>query len=178
MSRNPLEWLSETLLSVTVIPILVMMVHVTLDVALKYLVNTPIQGTLEITAYYYMVSAVVLPMAFVELTRQSIAVDLFYQMMGPRLQVAVTFFVLLLSAVGYGGLAWISFPDALEAFAKREIVMGTINIYIWPSRFLLPIALFVTMLVCLRHAWRVLTDASARAQLTSIHGVDTDSEVH
>ena len=178
MKRNPLEWLSEVLLSVTAIPVLAMMVHVTLDVTLKYLINTPIQGTLEITAYYYMVSIVVLPMAFVKLTRQSIAVDLFYQMMPFAGQVATTAIVLLICAAGYGGLAYISWPDALEAFEKREIVMGTVNIYIWPARFLLPGALAVTTVVCLYHLIRLLISAEARKQLTAIHQVDPETEVH
>lgn len=178
MNRNPLAWLSEALLSVTAIPVLAMMVHVTLDVTLKYVVNTPIQGTLEITAYYYMVSIVVLPMAFVELTRQSIAVDLFYQMMPDSAQFVTTVIVLLLSAAGYGGLAYISWPDALEAFEKREIVMGTVNIYIWPARFLLPGALMMATLVCLHHLFRLFTDAEARRELTAIHQIDPETEVH
>lgn len=177
MNRNPLQWLSEALLTVTALPVLAMMVHVTLDVALKYIINTPIQGTLEVTAYYYMVSIVVLPMAFVEWTRQSIAVDLFYQMMPPPAQVGVTAVVLLVSALGYGGLAYISWPDALESFAKKEIVMGTVNIYIWPARFLLPGALFAAMMVCLFYLYKLFTDATLRAQLTAIHQIDPDTEV-
>lgn len=177
MNRNPLEWLSQALLTVTVFPVLAMMVHVTLDVVLKYTISMPIQGTLEITAYYYMVSIVVLPMAFVELTRQSIAVDLFYQMMPGSLKIATTAFVLIVCALGYGGLAFVAWPDALEALAKHEIVMGTVNIYIWPARFLLPFALFMAMLVCLYHLFKLATDAEARAQLTAIHQIDPNTEV-
>lgn len=178
MKRNPLERVSEILLSVTAIPVLAMMVHVTLDVSLKYIINTPIQGTLEITAYYYMVSIVVLPMAFVELTRQSIAVDLFYQMMPQTMQIVVTAFVLLISAAGYGGLAWISIPEALASFEKNEIVMGTVNIYIWPSRFLMPAALMLAALVCFYHFIRLLINEQARNDLIAIHQVDAETEVH
>jgi TRAP-type C4-dicarboxylate transport system permease small subunit len=178
MKRKPLEWLSETMLTVTSIPVLAMMVHVTLDVALKYLFSFPIQGTLEITAYYYMVSVVVLPMAFIELTRQSIAVDLFYQMMSPKVQTVVTGLVLFVSALGYGSLAWIAVPDAFESFEKREIVMGTVNIYIWPSRFLLPAALAVATLVCLVHLWRLITDPKARFALIAIQQPDPETEAN
>lgn len=178
MARNPLVWLSETLLTITAIPILVMMIHVTLDVSLKYLINFPIQGTLEINAYYYMVSIVVLPMAFVELTRQSIAVDLFYQMMPRGMQIWVTGLVLLICALGYGGLATIAWPDAIEAYEKREIVMGTVNIYIWPSRFLLPIMLFITALVCVMHIWRLATNAELREQLIAVDLPDPDTEAN
>ena len=178
MTRNPLDWLAETLLTITAIPVLAMMVHVTLDVFLKYTFSTPIQGTLEITAYYYIVSIIVLPMAYIELKRQSIAVDLFYQMMGTRTQIVVTGFVLIVSALGYCGLAWISFPDALQSFAKKEIVMGTVNIYIWPSRFLMPAALLTAGFVCLYHLVRLVVSPAARAELTAIHEVDPDSVVH
>lgn len=178
MNRNLLSWLSEALLTVTAIPVLAMMAHVTLDVALKYLINSPIQGTLEITAYYYMLSIVVMPMAFVELTRQSIAVDLFYQMMPNSVQIVTTGIVLLLSTAGYGGLAYISWPDALEAFEKREIVMGTVNIFIWPARFLMPAALAVAAVVCFVHFLRLWTSAEARERLTAIHQIDPDTEVH
>jgi len=174
MRRNPLEWLSEALLTVAAIPVLAMMVHITLDVTLKYTLSTPIQGTLDITSYYYMVSVVVLPMAFVELTRQSIAVDLFYLMMPFRLRVATAGFVLLLSAAGYGGLAAISLPDALRAYHLKEIVAGTINVYVWPMRFILPIALVVTAAVCLMLFYRLLTNSEARKQLTTEHAIDPD----
>ena len=178
MKQNPLAWLSEALLTVTVIPVLAMMVHVTLDVVLKYTISTPIQGTLEISAYYYMVSIVVLPMAFVELTRQSIAVDLFYQMLPVKAQVVTTCIVLAISASGYGGVAFIAWPDAFEAYEKSEIVMGTVNIIIWPSRFLLPASLSVATLVCLYHLVRVILSAQARAELTAIHEVDPETEVN
>ncbi|MBF9032640.1 TRAP transporter small permease subunit [Rhodobacterales bacterium HKCCE2091] len=177
MRRNPLVWVSDVLLTVTAIPVLVMMVHVTLDVTLKYIGFRPIQGTLEITANYYMVAIVVLPMAFIEWSRQSIAVDLFYQMMSYRVQVGVTFLVLMLCALTYGGLACISWPDAVESFERREIAMGSSNIYIWPSRFLLPIALGITTLICLLHAVRLLVNPEARVALTAIHAPDPEAEV-
>ncbi len=176
MKQRPLSKLSEVLLSVTAIPVLAMMVHVTLDVTLKYLINTPIQGTLEITAYYYMVSIVVFPMAFVELTRQSIAVDLFYKLMPRKAQIVLTAFVLLFSALGYGGLGVISWPEAISSFEKREIVMGSVNIFIWPSRFLLPLSLWVAMAVCLAHLYRLFTDEEAREQLIAIHQEDPGKE--
>lgn len=176
MKKNPLEWLSEVLLNLTAIPLLAMMVHVTLDVVLKYTINMPIQGTLEITAYYYMVSVVVLPLALIEMTRQSIAVELFYQMMPPGLQVVVVGFVLLISAATYAGLAWISIPDALRAYEMREIVMGTVNIYIWPMRFVLPAGLILTAGICVMLFIRLLVSAEARRDLTAIHVPDPDAE--
>lgn len=177
MKRNPLEWLSEILLTATAIPILLMMVHITLDVVLKYTMSMPIQGTLEISAYYYMVAIVVLPMASVELARQSIAVDLFYVMLPYRAKVATTGFVLMISAAAYGGLALISGEDAIVAFEKREAVMGTVRIAIWPARLLLPCAFLTSFLVCVYYFIRLCTSSQIRRELTDIHQVDPETEV-
>lgn len=176
MKKNPLEWLSEALLTITAIPVLIMMINVTLDVVLKYTINFAIQGTLEVTAYYYMVSIVLLPLGFVELTRQSIAVDLFYQMFPRKVQIAVMFFVLIVCALGYGGLGYISWFDALEAFEKKQIAMGSVNIYVWPTRFLMPFGMGITTLVCLMHAYRLVTNPAEREKLIAIHIEDAEAE--
>lgn len=174
MRRDPLEWLSEVLLTITAIPILVMMVHVTADVLMKYFLHSPLPGTLEIVSYYYMVAVVVLPAAFVEFTRQSIAVELFYQMMPRWLQGACIVAVLLGSALTYGGLAWVTWPEALRSFRINEIVMGPVNVVIWPARFLMPIAMFVTALVCVWHLVRFFISSEAREELIRVDMPDPD----
>ena len=58
--------------------IFLMMANVTLDVFLKFVWNLPIQGTVEISSYYYMVSIVMLPMALVELDDEHVSVDLLF----------------------------------------------------------------------------------------------------
>lgn len=174
MQRDPLRWLSEALLTITAIPILVMMVHVTADVLMKYFLRSPLPGTLEIVSYYYMVAVVVLPAAFVELTRQAIAVDLFYQMMPRWLQAGCVVVVLLGSALTYGGLAWVTWPEALRSYRINEIVMGPVDVVIWPARFLMPIAMFVTALVCLWLLVRFFTNSDARAELIRVDMPDPD----
>lgn len=174
MQQNPIKWLSESLLTITTIPILVMMVHVTADVLLKYLFRSPIPGTLEVVSYYYMVAIVVLPAAFVELTRQSIAVDLFYQLMPLWMQSLCVVVILVGSAAAYGGLAWITWPDALHSFAMNEVVMGPVDVVIWPARFLLPVTMFVTSIVCVWHLYRFFTNPEARADLVRVEMPDAD----
>ena len=90
-----LEWFTDRLVSLASLFLLVMMLHVCADVALKYLMSRPIEGTLEIVSYYYMVAAVFLPLAFVELTRSAVAVDLFFIMMPRAMKIACMGLVLL-----------------------------------------------------------------------------------
>lgn len=163
------DWLSNRLMDISGLLLLVMMLHVVLDVFMKYVFNQPVPGTLEVVSYYYMVGAVFLPIAFVELARGSVAVDLFYIMMGPRVKIACMAFVLLACAVIYGGLAWSTYGDAMRSLSTGEVVMGPVTVVVWPSRFVLPLSFGLGALICLFHLTKLLFDRSAAAALTDTH---------
>lgn len=161
----PLAWLSNLLLELAGALLLVMMVHVCADVGMKYFFRQPIQGTLEIVSYYYMVGAVFLPVAFVELTRGAVSVDLFFNMMPRPVQVACMVLVLVACAGAYGLVAAITWGDALRGYARGEVVMGPISVVIWPSRFVLPASFALGAFVCAIHALRLILSRQARAAL-------------
>ena len=71
--------ISDILLSISIVCLILMMGHVVLDVFMKITFNSPIIGTLETVSYYYMVGAVFLPLAAVELKKENVHVDLFIQ---------------------------------------------------------------------------------------------------
>jgi TRAP-type C4-dicarboxylate transport system permease small subunit len=165
MGRKPIAWLSNRLLDISALLLLGMMLHVCADVAMKYLFNRPIQGTLEIVSYYYMVWAVFLPLALVELTRGAVSVELFFNMFPRPMQILCIALVLVLCAAAYAGLARITWLDALRSWNRNEVVMGPVTVVIWPSRFVLPISFALAGLVCLWHFLRLLLSAQARAEL-------------
>ena len=68
---------SNILLAISIVCLIFMMGHVVLDVFMKITFNSPIIGTLETVSYYYMVGAVFLPLAVVELKKENVHVDLF-----------------------------------------------------------------------------------------------------
>ncbi|APZ55241.1 TRAP transporter small permease [Salipiger abyssi] len=148
--------------------LLAMALHVCLDVAMKYFLNKPIPGTAEIVARYYMLAAVFLPLAFVELRNSGIAVDLFYNMFAPRWRRAMV----ALSYVGqmsfFSLLAYQSSLDALKSYDKQEYIDGQIVVYIWPATFFLPIGLWLVAAMSLlrlaqtliRSDWEVVTTHS------------------
>ena len=158
-------WLSDRLLDLAGIVLFLMMVHVASDVAGRYFLNSPIPGTLEIVSYYYMVPAVFLPLATIELTRGSIAVDLFFMMMSDPMKRASVFLVLVLSTVVYAGLAYVTAGDALRSFSRSEVVMGPVTILVWPTRVILPLSFALGGLVSLWHLLRFIALPEARAEL-------------
>lgn len=156
MKKRLVTWLPDRLTDLAGLLLLLMMLNITADVVLKATLNSPIQGTLEITAYYYMVGSVLFPLALVELTRSSIAADVFYNLMPPRLQLVLMVAILILCICAYCVLARITWSDAVRAFGRSEVSMGGVGMPIWPSRFILPLSFAMAAMVCLRNVLKLL----------------------
>lgn len=131
------EILAKVKMALASVFLILMMVHVGADVLLKFILNKPIMGTLETVSYYYMVSLVFLPLAFVELRQEHVAVDLFFQMFPSGVKVAVYTFGCLIAIGYYGVFCYQTTLDALKATAERETVMANFLFYVWPSRWAL-----------------------------------------
>ncbi len=133
-----------------------MMVHVTADVILKYLLNAPIIGTLETVSYYYMVSIVFLPLAMIELRQEHVVVDLLFRRFSKTVQIALYVFGSVLALVYFGMLTFQTLLDALKAVAEKETVMANFLFYVWPSRWGLPIGMGSLMLAIALNAVKVI----------------------
>lgn len=154
---------------------LAMMVHITADVALKYLLNQGVPATLEIVSTYYMVATVFLPIAALELSKSSIAVDVVYQYLPRPLQFVCMVVVYLTSVIVYLTLAWNSWGDALRAFRVGEVMMGGVSaVSVWPSRFVMPISLLVAGAVCLWHLILLFVSKEARDTLMLLQGPEVE----
>ena len=138
--------------------IVLMMIHVTLDVMMKYFFNAPIEGTIETVSYYYMVSIVFLPLALVELRSEHIYVDLFVRRFSDRSQMWIYLFGCLAGIVYFGGMTYQTFIDAIKATAQQETVMSNYLFYVWPSRWALPVGMLTIVLalaINMARAWQL-----------------------
>lgn len=136
--------------------LVLMMLHVTADVAMKYFFNAPIIGTLETVSYYYMVSVVFLPLAMIELRQEHVVVDLIFGKFPKRLQIAVYLFGAALALIYFGMMTYQTLIDAIKATSDRETVMANFLFYVWPSRWGLPIGLGSLMLAIALNAVKVI----------------------
>ncbi|MDX5360027.1 MAG: TRAP transporter small permease [Alphaproteobacteria bacterium] len=132
-----------------------MTVHVVADVTARVVFNSPIPGTLEIVAFYYMVAAIVFPAGYLERRDEHITVELFYGRLSPFGQRVCYVFSGLLTSVFFSIFAYQSWLDALKATATREMVMGAAQIEIWPARYVLPVSFALLVLVALLNVARV-----------------------
>ncbi len=141
MSAKLITFTSRLFMFISSIFLVLMMVHVTVDVLMKYFFNSPIEGTFETVTYYYMISVVFLPLAMVELSNEHIYVDLFVRRFTNKIQQGVYIFACLTGIVYFSIMTFQTFIDALKATAERETVMSNYLFYVWPSRWALPIGM-------------------------------------
>ena len=144
-----LGWLAGVLLVFGTIALVLMSLHVVGDVGGRLLFNKPLYGTTEIVSFYYMVAAVCLPLAYMELRDEHITVEVVYLKLPAWLRRAVFVFSTLATAAFFALFAYQSWFDSLRAMESGEMVMGAALIEIWPSRFFLPISFAVVVVAAL-----------------------------
>ena len=138
------------------IAILLIMFHVVVDVAMREIVASPLDGTIEIVSFYDMVAVTFLPLAYVAHHEGHIHVELFTRGLPPR---ALALLEAVLGAACFAFTVWLvreTWIAALESQASGEMWETSDDlITIWPSRFLLPAGVF---LMGVYMAFRIVDD--------------------
>ncbi|OCX63796.1 C4-dicarboxylate ABC transporter permease [Thioclava sp. SK-1] len=137
--QSLIHWINRAIMMFACLFMLLMMGHITADVALRFFFNGRLIGTLEIVSYYYMVVIVFLSLGYVELRGEHIRVDLFAQMMPHAVQLGLYVFACTLGLIFFGMLGWQTLQDAISATARSEEAMSNYTFYIWPARWALPL---------------------------------------
>jgi TRAP-type C4-dicarboxylate transport system permease small subunit len=143
-----LSHLNTTLTTLGGLAIALMMLHVSLDVLLRYVFNAPLPGTITIVAYYYMIIAAFLPLAFAEQKNAHISVEVFTDLLPDRGQYHLAAWILPLSAAIFGGMAWRTWGEAVSKHnITASVVQGNTSIPVWPTYYVLPIGFGLLSLV-------------------------------
>ncbi len=156
-----IRWLNIGTAFAACLVMLLMMLHITLDVGVRYFLNGQIVGTLEWVSFYYMVALVFLALGYVEMKNENIRVDLFVQMMPQGLQLGLYVFACVLGLVFFGMLFWQSLLDAVGATRRGEEAMSNFRFLIWPARWALPIGFAGLLLAVLANLLRAVSRRQA-----------------
>lgn len=140
---------SSLLLFMAALCLLLMMFNIIADILLRTIWGITVPGTAEISASYYMVGAVFLPLPLVELRNESIRVELFYNRSSRLVKILMIKFSYLAQIIFFIIIAWQTGEDAMDSFAKSEFIESNIKIFVWPSRFFLPLGFSFAALVSL-----------------------------
>lgn len=161
--------LTHGLMLVGGLGIILMMLNITLDVVLKVFWNTPIQGTVEVSSYYYMVAIVMLPMALVEYDDEQISVDLLFNHFPNWLKRTSLMITFIATAGMLAIMTWRTGLDAVRAFNVGEVVMGSREIIVWPARCMLPLGFGLAAVAAVMRAVMLLRGLP----VTKLHETDS-----
>jgi len=141
-----------------------MMAHIVADVAMKYLLNDPIDGTTEIVAAYYMAATVFLPLAYVAVAGEHLDVTLFTQRLSGRGLRVLSLLGLVATALYLGFVCYHGVVEALRRTAEGEAWETSVKLLaVWPSRWFLPIGAGAMGLYVLLAAVRTLRGTTSVA---------------
>ncbi|MCB1339408.1 MAG: TRAP transporter small permease [Maritimibacter sp.] len=141
--------------------VVAMMLHIGLDVILRNAFRISLDTVPEIVARYYMTALAFLPLAWLELRRDMISVELLDFALSSRARRLSDILVLLIAAIVYALLAWTNWDKALSETRVGTLVeIATYKMPVWHS-FWFPaigftLATFVTALLALGRLWPAL----------------------
>lgn len=135
------ERISKILLLVAGVMLILMMLHVVADVIGKYFFRRPVVGTIEIVSWYYMVGVAMLPVAYVQINRGHLMVELFTMKLPPRGIAALDALVGIVASAYTGMVAWLVWFEAIRATARnRSLNLIWFDMPTWPSNWMLPVS--------------------------------------
>jgi TRAP-type C4-dicarboxylate transport system permease small subunit len=114
-----------------------MAVHVVLDVMGRYAFSKPLDGTIEIVSYYYMIGVIFLPLAAIQLGRRHFAAEVFTDRLPASLLRTILVLGDAFTAILCGIAAWQSAVAAAEKMRGNEhLETAHFIIYQWPGRWI------------------------------------------
>lgn len=139
-----LNWLEipiHALLWIALAAGLLMMLHISADVAGRTVFNHPLSGTTEIVSAYYMVAAAYLPWAWIARNNNHIQVELFARLLPAKVNAMLEPVVQIVTAIYVAIFTWETLLRAEQQTEAGEVWQaGAVFIPVWPSRWLLPLA--------------------------------------
>lgn len=146
---------------VALVTILLMVAHVTLDVAMRYLFHAPLPGTVTYVAYWHMALITFLSFGVIEAEEGHISVELVYDMVPSAVQWVFRLISILVSLAVFGLLTARGFEAAMNNIGSYQND-AMYRIPTWPTYFLLPFGCGLAVLVLIRRGFNHLTNFPSR----------------
>lgn len=126
---------------------MLLVVHVAIDVVLRYVFNAPLSGTILYVSAFYMVAIAFLPQGLLEKDDTHISVELIYDFLPPLMRRSLLAISFLLTAVVGALIAVRTGQEALSKYALGTFSLeGRTRIITWPTYFLPPVGFGLMML--------------------------------
>ena len=116
-----------------------LMLHVISDVIGRTFFNQPVQGTLEVTEHWWMITIVFAGLGYTQVQREHIRATAVIDLLSDRWQRASEVIATTLLAGIALVIAWYGWTAALESHQIREATSSSPPVTIWPFLFLMPL---------------------------------------
>ncbi|MEQ8584927.1 MAG: TRAP transporter small permease [Thalassobaculaceae bacterium] len=126
----------------------------TIEVVGTQMLHTPVPGALELTEST-MVLIVFGALAYAQIRRSHIRVELIYTNMGPRVRAAMDVFADICALVFFSLLLWQAYHEAVYSLQIGEATVGLIRFPLFPARIILAVG---TGLLILQLVLDLITD--------------------
>jgi TRAP-type C4-dicarboxylate transport system permease small subunit len=161
---------------VGLLAVALMMVHITIDVVGKFLLNEPVPATIAMVSNYYMVVVAFLAIGFAETRNSHITVEVLTELFPMRAQLHLYSWSYLISALVYGLLAVRTWEEAERARATGTFIMEqSTKLLTWPSYYLLPVGCALMALVVVYRFLIYLT--GAKSGLGEVPTLQKDADI-
>lgn len=115
---------------------------ITLDVIGRYVFDSPIPGTFEITEVM-MVFIVFLAFAYTEMNDENIRIQLIEKYISDRQKAVLDLLAYLLGLLIYGVICWQAWSQAWGAVEIDQRMSGLLRLPLWPGKFIVIIGSFL-----------------------------------
>lgn len=143
----------------------------TIEVVGTQMLHTPVPGALELTEST-MVLIVFGALAYAQIRRSHIRVELIYTNMGPRVRAVMDVFADICALVFFSLLLWQAYHEAVYSLQIGEATVGLIRFPLFPARIILAVGtglLILQLILDLITDIRRIVDGS---ELVPVEGYD------
>ncbi|ANE03629.1 TRAP transporter small permease [Corynebacterium crudilactis] len=137
-----------------------MVINVFLDVALRFGLNMPIQGTNQFVSFWWMLPLVFFGIAAAQHYGEHTDLPLVYERLTPRGQQIMSIVALTFTGIFVLMIGWAGFNNALEQMSVGEYDSST-GVTVWPPRFAIPLACLAFFLVVVANIIQLLVNKDA-----------------
>lgn len=130
-----IDSITRVLTFMALVSLFAMMLLITLDVTLNKVAGRPIPGTIEVTAFYFMVFVVFFTFSNLEKNDAHISADFIVARFSSKAQTVFRIAGKLMTIVFYGLLTHGALAKAIQSTRTWETVMSNFTFYIWPARW-------------------------------------------
>ncbi|MBO1003248.1 TRAP transporter small permease [Pseudogracilibacillus auburnensis] len=158
---NRIDAVSSIIASIT---LLIMMVWIFLDVMLRTLFNSPIQGTLEITGEYLMVLLIYLAISYTHKNNGHVKVTMFEDKFTPKVKNIMTIIINLLAAFFFLVISILNFQEGMSYIERGIHSSSILNYPLAPALFIISFGLFIITLRLIIECIYILTNKETIAK--------------